>query len=140
MYARSFCIVTARITKPFPAFSGSSCRAIGRSLGRRRRARRPPSGTALLRKRNVLRLSGSPGTYPTAALWSLNGSCLLPFCASLLRSGRLCRLSRALGAPLTPRMAYARVARTPPASGLCHTLHQQGCSLGAFNLRLVNTQ
>ena len=103
------------ITMQYLTFSGSSCSAIGRSLERRRRARRPPSGTALLRKRNVLRLSGSPGTYPTAALWSLNGSCL-----RLFRIIAPEVLSAALWAALRARSAHSATACT--LRSLPHTL------------------
>ena len=60
--------------------------------------------------------------------------------------GALCGALGGSAASLPRHALSARVARTPhtprhPApSGLCHTLHQQGCSLGAFNLRLVNNQ
>ena len=49
---------------------------------------------------------------------------VLAFCLSAALWAALPPLPRATGAHLTPRMASARVARTPPASGLCHTLHQ----------------
>jgi hypothetical protein len=58
---------------------------------------------------------------------------VLALCLSAALWAALPPLPRAAGAHLTPRMASARVARTPPASGLCHTLHQQGCSLGLSN-------
>jgi len=40
------------LTMLYPAFSGKTCIATGRSPERQRRARRPLSGTALLQKRN----------------------------------------------------------------------------------------
>ena len=46
---------SAGITKRYPAYAGSSCNAIEHSLERRRRARRPLSGTVLLQKRNMKR-------------------------------------------------------------------------------------
>ena len=45
----------ASLTTLCRAYAGSSCSAIERSLERRRRARLPPSGTALLRKRSMKR-------------------------------------------------------------------------------------
>ena len=98
------------LTKLYPACGGSSCIATERSPERRRRARLPLSGTALLQRQNVPHPSGNPGTYPTAALWS-----------GLLRCGRLCRLSRAkarISRPARLSRASARTAhtpRTPPA-------------------------
>ena len=40
------------LTKLYPAFSGKTCIATGRSPERRRRARLPLSGTVLLQKRS----------------------------------------------------------------------------------------
>ena len=51
MYARSL----LNITKRYPTCGGSSCNATERSPERRRRARRPLSGTVLLQKRNMKR-------------------------------------------------------------------------------------
>jgi hypothetical protein len=72
----------------------------------------------------------------------VNGSCLLPRLPDYSARGAICAALLPLcaqSAPLTPRMASARVARTPhtprhPApSGLCHTLfYKVGCPLTTF--------
>ena len=78
--------------------------------------------------------------YIPLRLFGVNGSCLLPRLPDYSARGAICAALPPLcaqSAPLTPRMASARVAHTARLRSLPHT-PSTGMQSWAFKLRMVN--